>query len=45
MPRKRRKNLENNPMQSKVDPGSQRSCRDASGAGEEKGPNLISSQI
>jgi hypothetical protein len=38
------KNRENNPMQSRADPGSQHSCCAASGAGEEKGPNLISSR-
>src|SRR5882757_11078167 len=36
------KNRENNPMQSRVDPGSQHSCC-ASGQ-EKKGPNLISSR-
>src|SRR5712664_2891311 len=36
------KNRENNPMQSRVDPGSQHSCCATSGAGEERPqPNLI----
>jgi hypothetical protein len=30
------KNIENNPMQSSLDPGAQHFCRAASGAGEEK---------
>src|ERR1700722_9821989 len=38
------KNRENNPMQSRVDPGSQHSCCAASGPREEKGPSLISSR-
>src|ERR1700683_2557073 len=38
------KNRENNPMQSRGDPDSQHSCCAASGAGEEKGSNLISSR-
>jgi hypothetical protein len=45
--RARTKNRENNPMQSRVDAGSQHFCRAASGAGEEKGPNpnLIPLQV
>src|SRR3979409_881889 len=33
------KNLENNPMQSRVDPGSQHSCCATSGAQEKNGPS------
>src|ERR1700730_2704101 len=35
------KNRENNPMQSRMDPGSQHSCCAASGAEERPQPNLI----
>jgi hypothetical protein len=37
------KNIENNPMQRKEAPGLRRSCCVASGAGQETGPQLISS--